>query len=178
MLSMTHMIVLFIVVLVVFGPHKLPELAKGLGKLMAEFRKASTDFKSAFEQEMRDIERQALQAERKKAAEAAAAAAVAASTATGTVQAATLGTPEGAETPVLNLDADTRATEALTVTPVAESVARVDGENVPPQGTAEASGTEAHTAEAPAAPASDTPAHAVPVSDHAQDPSHDQQQPA
>ena len=74
MLSMTHMAVLFIVVLVIFGPHKLPELARGLGKLMAEFRKASTDFKSAFEQEMRDIERQALQAERKKAAEAVAAA--------------------------------------------------------------------------------------------------------
>jgi sec-independent protein translocase protein TatB len=72
---MTHMVVLFIVVLVVFGPHKLPELARGLGKLMAEFRKASTDFKSAFETEMRDIERQALQAERKKAAEAAAASA-------------------------------------------------------------------------------------------------------
>ena len=78
MLSMTHMVVLFIVVLVIFGPHKLPELARGLGKLMAEFRKASTDFKSAFEQEMRDIERQALQAERKKAAEAVAAASVAA----------------------------------------------------------------------------------------------------
>ncbi len=40
------MIVVFIVVLVVFGPQKLPELARGLGKLMAEFRKASTDFKS------------------------------------------------------------------------------------------------------------------------------------
>ena len=67
------MVVLFIVVLVVFGPQKLPELARGLGKLMAEFRKASTDFRTAFEEEMRDIERQALQAERRKAAEAAAA---------------------------------------------------------------------------------------------------------
>ena len=47
------------VVLVVFGPQKLPELARGLGKLMAEFRKASTDFRSAFEEEMRDMERQA-----------------------------------------------------------------------------------------------------------------------
>ena len=60
------MIVVFIVVLVVFGPQKLPELAKGLGKLMAEFRKASTDFKSAFENEMRDLERQAAEVERKK----------------------------------------------------------------------------------------------------------------
>jgi sec-independent protein translocase protein TatB len=156
MLSMTHMIVLFIVVLVVFGPHKLPELAKGLGKLMAEFRKASTDFKSAFEQEMRDIERQALQAERKKAAESVAAAAVSAST----PEPATLATPQGAETPATTLDADTRATEALTVAPVAESVARADGE-----------ATEA-TAEA-----SVVPEPPVPVSDHVQDPSHDQQQP-
>ena len=66
MLSIPHMIVVFIVVLVVFGPQKLPELAKGLGKLMAEFRKASTDFKSAFENEMRDLERQAAEVERKK----------------------------------------------------------------------------------------------------------------
>jgi hypothetical protein len=35
---------------------------------MAEFRKASTDFKSAFEEEMRDLERQAREAERKKIA--------------------------------------------------------------------------------------------------------------
>ena len=74
MLSVPHMIVVFLVVLVVFGPQKLPELARSLGKLMAEFRKASTDFKSAFEEEMRDLERQARVAElRKKNAEAEAA---------------------------------------------------------------------------------------------------------
>ena len=66
MLSIPHMIVIFVIVLVVFGPQKLPELARGLGKLMAEFRKASTDFKSAFENEMRDLERQAAEVERKK----------------------------------------------------------------------------------------------------------------
>jgi sec-independent protein translocase protein TatB len=122
MLSMTHMAVLFIVVLVIFGPHKLPELARGLGKLMAEFRKASTDFKSAFEQEMRDIERQALQAERKKAAEAVASASVAAD------QPATLATQADTQTATPSLDADSRATEALVVTPVAESVPRFDGD--------------------------------------------------
>src|SRR6266404_1724348 len=63
MLSIPHMIVVFIVVLVVFGPQKLPELARGLGKLMAEFRKASADFKGAFEEEMREMERQTLQAQ-------------------------------------------------------------------------------------------------------------------
>src|SRR5271154_3171695 len=124
MLSMTHMVVLFIVVLVIFGPHKLPELARGLGKLMAEFRKASTDFKSAFEQEMRDIERQGIQAERKKAAEAVAAASVSAE------QPATLATQADTETATATLDADTRATEALVVTPVAESVPHTEAETV------------------------------------------------
>lgn len=92
MLSVPHMIVVFVIVLVVFGPQKLPELARGLGKLMAEFRKASTDFKSAFEEEMRDIERQAREVERRKA-EAAASPGVHA-------QPATLGTPSGGETPL------------------------------------------------------------------------------
>jgi sec-independent protein translocase protein TatB len=154
MLSMTHMVVLFIVVLVVFGPNKLPELARGLGKLMAEFRKASTDFKSAFEQEMRDIERQALQAERKKAAEAVAAASV------GAEQPATLATQADTETAATTLDADTRATEALVVTPVAESVPRSEGDPVPP------------VDETPAPPVNE------PALDPSHDPSHDQQQPA
>ena len=91
MLSIPHMIVVFVIVLVVFGPQKLPELARGLGKLMAEFRKASTDFKSAFEEEMRDLERQAREVERRKAEAATASAAA-------QTQPATLATPSGAET--------------------------------------------------------------------------------
>lgn len=66
MLSIPHLIVIFVVALVVFGPQKLPELARGLGKLMAEFRKASFDFRSAFEEEMRDLERQAREVELRK----------------------------------------------------------------------------------------------------------------
>src|SRR3981081_2949158 len=90
MLSIPHMIVVFVIVLVVFGPQKLPELARGLGKLMAEFRKASTDFKSAFENEMRELERQAVEVERKKRELMAAAATQ--------LQPATFATPSGAET--------------------------------------------------------------------------------
>ena len=112
------MIVVFIVVLVVFGPQKLPELARGLGKLMAEFRKASTDFKSAFEEEMRDMERQALQAERKKAAEAVAASAAEPS------PAPILAAVAETETPVSEVHVETRATEELVISPVAESVPR------------------------------------------------------
>src|SRR6266849_1873008 len=107
MLSIPHMIVVFIVVLVVFGPQKLPELARGLGKLMAEFRKASTDFKSAFEEEMREMERQTLQAERKKAAEAAAASAAAVET----IPAPLTAESTGSDAPLSEAQTEPRATE-------------------------------------------------------------------
>jgi sec-independent protein translocase protein TatB len=114
------MIVLFLVVLVVFGPQKLPELARGLGKLMAEFRKASTDFKSAFEEEMREMERAALQAERKKAAEAAATSAAAAET---SPPALTEGSAVAAA-PSTEGQPEQGSTQDPVVSPVAESVAR------------------------------------------------------
>jgi len=123
MLSIPHMIVVFIVVLVVFGPQKLPELARGLGKLMAEFRKASTDFKSAFEEEMREMERQTLQAERKKAAEAAAASAAAEPS----PSLPPAGSPD-TETPSGEVHTDTHATEDLVISPVVESVPRTSEE--------------------------------------------------
>jgi sec-independent protein translocase protein TatB len=120
MLSIPHMIVVFIVVLVVFGPQKLPELARGLGKLMAEFRKASTDFKSAFEEEMREMERQTLQAERKKAAEAAAASAAAAETSAAPATEASSGSQGlSSEPPV-----ETHSSKDPVVSPVPESVPR------------------------------------------------------
>ncbi len=65
MLSLPHLVVIFLVALVVFGPEKLPELARTLGRLMADFRKASGDFRSALEEEMRDLERQAREAQQK-----------------------------------------------------------------------------------------------------------------
>jgi len=59
MLSIPHLIVIFLVVLVVFGPEKLPELARTLGKVMGEFRRATGDLRSTFEDHMRDLEREA-----------------------------------------------------------------------------------------------------------------------
>jgi sec-independent protein translocase protein TatB len=127
MLSIPHMIVVFIVVLVVFGPQKLPELARGLGKLMAEFRKASTDFKTAFEEEMRDLERQAREVERRKAEAAAAAKSV-----TAEPQPATQGSPSGVETQpspaqLAAGEADTRATERTMVETVPRGADSPDG---------------------------------------------------
>jgi len=114
------MIVVFIVVLVVFGPQKLPELARSLGKLMAEFRKASTDFKSAFEEEMREMERQALQAERKKAAEAVAAFPAAAET---SLPPATSDSTD-ADGPPSEPPIESHVTEDPVISPVKESVPR------------------------------------------------------
>jgi TatA/E family protein of Tat protein translocase len=59
MLSIPHLIVIFVVALVVFGPEKLPELARGLGKIMAEFRRHTNDLRSTFEGHLRDLEREA-----------------------------------------------------------------------------------------------------------------------
>ena len=58
MLSIPHLIVIFVVALVVFGPEKLPELARNLGKVMAEFRRATGDLRTTFEGHLRDIERE------------------------------------------------------------------------------------------------------------------------
>lgn len=41
---MPEMIVIFVVILLLFGAKKLPELARGIGKSMGEFKKAREDF--------------------------------------------------------------------------------------------------------------------------------------
>ena len=58
MLSFPHLVVLFVIALIIFGPQKLPELARMLGKATAEFRKMTNDFRYALEDEVRDMERQ------------------------------------------------------------------------------------------------------------------------
>src|SRR5271169_2531446 len=57
MLSLPHLVVLFVIALMVFGPQKLPELARMLGKATAEFRKMTNDFRYALEDEVRELER-------------------------------------------------------------------------------------------------------------------------
>jgi sec-independent protein translocase protein TatB len=59
MLSIPHLIIIFVVALVVFGPEKLPELARTLGKLMGEFRRATGELRGTFEDHLRDLEREA-----------------------------------------------------------------------------------------------------------------------
>ena len=58
-LGIPELIVIFVIALVVFGPKKLPELGKSIGRAMAEFKKASEDFQESVRTEMREVEREA-----------------------------------------------------------------------------------------------------------------------
>jgi sec-independent protein translocase protein TatA len=55
---MQEMIALFVIALLLFGPKKLPELGKTLGKALSEFRRAKSELKATFESHMNEIERE------------------------------------------------------------------------------------------------------------------------
>lgn len=49
---------IFILALLIFGPKKLPELGKTIGKALTEFRRASSDLRATFDREIRSIEKE------------------------------------------------------------------------------------------------------------------------
>jgi sec-independent protein translocase protein TatB len=55
-LGITEMIFLFVLGLLLFGPKKLPEIGRQLGKALAEFKRASTEFQSQLNDEVRKLE--------------------------------------------------------------------------------------------------------------------------
>ena len=55
-LGMADSLILMVMALVVFGPRRLPQIGRQIGKLMYEFRKASNDFKFQMEEELRTAE--------------------------------------------------------------------------------------------------------------------------
>jgi sec-independent protein translocase protein TatB len=65
-LGMADSLILMVLALVVFGPRRLPQIGRQIGKLMYEFRKASNDFKFQMEEELRSAE----EADRRKKEEA------------------------------------------------------------------------------------------------------------
>jgi TatA/E family protein of Tat protein translocase len=52
-LGFPEMILIFIIALIVFGPKRLPEIGRTIGKALGEFKKATDDFKSTIEREVR-----------------------------------------------------------------------------------------------------------------------------
>jgi sec-independent protein translocase protein TatA len=51
-LGMPELIVIFVIALIIFGPRKLPELGRSLGRGIAEFKKATTDLQTKLEVEI------------------------------------------------------------------------------------------------------------------------------
>src|ERR1700682_2762997 len=47
-----EVVLILVIALIVFGPRRLPEIGKSMGKMLAEFRKASNDFKRTIEDEL------------------------------------------------------------------------------------------------------------------------------
>ena len=68
-LGMPEMIFIFLLALIIFGPKKLPEIGRQIGKALGEFKRASNEFKWQLEAEMRQLE---IDTEREKQAKTAA----------------------------------------------------------------------------------------------------------
>jgi TatA/E family protein of Tat protein translocase len=72
---MGELVIILVIALIIFGPRKLPELGRSLGKSLGEFRKASNELKSTLEEEIRVEEhkeqRAKIEAERDTAVAAA-----------------------------------------------------------------------------------------------------------
>jgi TatA/E family protein of Tat protein translocase len=52
-LGVPEILLIFIVILIVFGPRRIPEIGQMLGKALGEFRKATDDLKNTIEREVR-----------------------------------------------------------------------------------------------------------------------------
>ena len=74
-IGMPELIIILVIALIIFGPRKLPELGKSLGRSLNEFKKASTDLQNTLEQEIK-IEEQKETAAKAKAEESTASAAI------------------------------------------------------------------------------------------------------
>jgi sec-independent protein translocase protein TatB len=107
-IGMADSLILMVLALVVFGPRRLPQIGRQIGKLMYEFRKASNDFKFQMEEELRVSE----EADRRKKEEAARLASMALAAPVQTVEAQA---DIGAIEPTASLQQLTAAAEQLSV---------------------------------------------------------------
>lgn len=75
-IGMPELVIILVIALIIFGPRKLPELGRSLGKSIGEFKKASNELRNTLEDEIRVEEqkeqRTKTQAEQQSAIDAAA----------------------------------------------------------------------------------------------------------
>jgi TatA/E family protein of Tat protein translocase len=71
-IGMPELMIIFVVALIIFGPRKLPELGRSLGKSLGEFKRASNELRSTLEDEIRLEEQREARATARAREEAAA----------------------------------------------------------------------------------------------------------
>ncbi len=68
-LGFPELMLIFVIALIVFGPKKLPELGRSVGRALSEFKKASEEFQESMKAEMKEVEKTAQLDELKKIGE-------------------------------------------------------------------------------------------------------------
>ncbi|HLY43049.1 MAG TPA: twin-arginine translocase TatA/TatE family subunit [Terracidiphilus sp.] len=145
-ISMADSLILMVLALVVFGPRRLPQIGKQIGKLMYEFRKASNDFKFQMEEELRIAE----DADRRKKEEAERQKALAAQTSQESVSAPPAATVNAIENPYASQSGSPDTNQTAPIEPrilppsTGEQVAasRPDRSSEPSNGSGATVGTE------------------------------------
>jgi sec-independent protein translocase protein TatB len=132
-LGMADTLILMVLALVVFGPRRLPQIGRQIGKLMYEFRKASNDFKFQMEEELRQAE----EADRRQKEEAERQRALAASTPAPQLD---------VSAPQIEQPAETATESAATATPETPTESPYPGETAYPDLAAEGTRPEESTA--------------------------------
>ncbi|HUI44880.1 MAG TPA: TatA/E family twin arginine-targeting protein translocase [Nitrospirota bacterium] len=65
-LGFPELLLIFVIALIVFGPKKLPEIGRSIGRALAEFKRASEEFQESMKAEMKEVEKTAQLDEIKK----------------------------------------------------------------------------------------------------------------